>query len=118
MFSFVPPGCRLIPIPGSASIHGQAPQRVCARVKGDKWVISNRPYEVSENSREADNLLRMVMKGDLLPADETTAKAAGVLYRPVTFISAEEGWSVVKATETPAPTPKSSFDGRKAKENL
>lgn len=92
MLSFVPIGKTLIPMPGADYAQGAPPKRLCARVKGDRWEMSGNPHSAEEGSREAENLIRMVARGDIAPADEATAKASGVPFRAVTYSGAEQGW--------------------------
>lgn len=92
MLSFVPLGMSLVPVVGHKEIEGQQPRRVCAKVRDGKWVIGDQPHRVEPNTPEAEGLCRMALRGDLAPADIDTAKAVGVQFRPLEYVSPAEGW--------------------------
>ena len=86
MLQFVPLGKSLVPLPGTQETEGQAPRRVCARVVRGEWTWSSTPHSVDPQSRDAIGLIRMAQRGDLAPADEATAAACGLQFKPVAFV--------------------------------
>ena len=87
--SFVAPGLRLIPIPGRVCRPGDLPSRLSMRFAGAdaKGTPHFKPVErartVEKGTPQAEAMLRLCRKGEVLPADEQTAQEAGVRYVPL-----------------------------------
>lgn len=100
---FVPPGMRLVPQPAFRAQDGQQPRRVCARVRGNKWQISERPWRCEYGTREATCAVRAALRGDLIPYDAETAAVCGIRYRPVRWVDGDTGWTTDPPPNAPAP---------------
>ena len=66
------------------------------------------PAEYADDSPEAPQLLRYTAKGGLWPADEYTAKAAGVPFMKLKFDDAQGEWMPDLATTPINPSHKTS----------
>lgn len=103
---FVAPGLALIPIPGLQSAPGDPAKRLSMRFVGPATRPNSRErgavpryvpvervrgYDTDTQPVVCESLLRMARKGHILPADEQSAKAAGVRYVPLTW-AVDTGW--------------------------
>ena len=101
---FVPRGMRLVPQPAFRGQDGQPPRRVCARVRGNKWQISEKPWRCEYGTREATCAVRAALRGDLLPYDAETAAVCGVRFQPVRWVDGDRGWTTEPPPKATAQT--------------
>jgi hypothetical protein len=112
LFAFVPLDGRLIPTPYGQTIEGATPKRLSARVKDGGWVFTPSPA-VTETPAAVEGFRRLVERGEVAPHDAETAKALGVAYRPVEYVSASEGWRYAR----PPVITRSTASARRADHN-
>lgn len=58
---------------------------------GEKYPVSKTPYECDSDSPEGAYLAKCCREGDLIPADDATAKACGVPLPKAAPKSAKDG---------------------------
>lgn len=84
-------------------------------IRGE-YVATKEPASVVAGTPEAARLIEICKRdGDVLPADEETAKAIGVRYVPLSYDSSDREWKPAPdKPEASAPSPKRSQVSRKA----